>query len=781
MCGIVGILVNPLTHPPSRLTAVADMATTLRQRGPDGEGVWMDEASGMALAHRLLAIIDLSDAGAQPMQSNSGFLVMTFNGEVYNFAELRAELEALGHRFCGHSDTEIMLGAFESFGIEPALKRFTGMFALGVWDRKRRVLHLARDRTGKKPLYIAVGKGFLLFASELKAFRSFPGFSPTINRAAVECFLSRGWIPEHECIWEGVFKLPPASLVTVQMSDLNGDAEALQNRANAYWSLADVAEAEKAHPLPLSGEDLECELEHLLKTVVRERMIADVPIGAFLSGGIDSSVVVALMQAQSTRPIKTFTTGFAEDGFDEARHAGRVARHFGTDHTEFGVTPKEALDVFPELPRVWDEPFADKSQVPTLLLSRLARRQVTVVLSGDGGDEYFGGYTRHVWSSQLSPILRVPIGLRRGAGAALLAVTSYLGKRNRGARHSSALHPLINGKNTQRVARLLDVSSESELYERLTSFAPATSAFQPKNGYRRELPELGDTLSKFIYRDMTGYLPSDILVKLDRATMATALEGRCPLLDHRLVEFSWRIPTIEKVQGRKGKWILRKVLRRHLPKALFERPKQGFNLPINSWLVGPLRDWAQDMLSPARLARSGLQVPQHVGARWREHLSGARDRSPELWAMLMLEAWFEEYHSWTTPRPPREASAGVLDRHGSQWICVSSRAGNLNYKKASIYGIQKKIERCIGQITYQAFQDLRKCSSPNLSMNAGADGGCREISHECYRARKGSSGTEARDCNTQNIGGGAYPLRPARDIILLLEKQLANPIRFVWR
>ena len=659
MCGIAGIFLNPHLNDPRRLGAVADMAARLRHRGPDGEGVWMDEAAGISLAHRRLAIIDLSDAGAQPMHSHDGSLVMTFNGEIYNFAELREELEALGHRFRGHSDTEIMLAAFESFGIEPALKRFAGMFALGVWDRKRRLLHLARDRMGKKPVYIAVGKGALFFASELKAFRSFPGFSPTIDQEAVESFLTRGWIPEHQCIWEGVFKLPPASLITLQMSDLTADAEALRNRARAYWSLTDVAEAGKANPVTASGQDLESELECLLKTVVRERMIADVPLGAFLSGGIDSSVVVGLMQAQSARPIKTFTIGFAEAGFDEARYAGKVAQHFSTEHTEFRVTPKEALDVIPELPCVWDEPFADESQVPTLLLSRLARQHVTVVLSGDGGDECFGGYTRHVWSAQLAPILRTPVKLRRGAGAALMAMGSYLGRRAATAKSDSVPHPLFNGENAQRVGRVLDVSDTRDLYERLVGFGAPANGRHIQSSHPNAIPHFGDPISEFIYRDMVGYLPSDILVKTDRATMATALEGRCPLLDHRLVEYSWRIPTAEKVHGRKGKWILRKLLRRYLPEALFERPKQGFNLPINSWLTGPLRCWAHDLLSPARLKRSGLQDPHYVDACWQDHLSGRRDRSREVWAMLMLEAWFEEYCSSATPSRTHGTSSGL--------------------------------------------------------------------------------------------------------------------------
>ncbi len=660
MCGIAGILLDPLMTHPGRLAAVEDMAGRLSHRGPDGSGVWMDRTAGIALAHRRLAILDLSDAGRQPMQSRNGSLVMTFNGEVYNFAELRCELEALGHRFIGHSDTEIMLAAFESFGIEPALKRFTGMFALGVWDRKQRALHLARDRMGKKPLYIAVSKGFLLFASELKAFRAFPGFSPAIDPAAVGSVLGQGWIPEHQCIWKGVFKLPPASLLTVGASDLsNGDAEALRQRTSAFWSLAEVAQAGATKPSALKGEDLECKLEDLLKTAVRDRMIADVPLGAFLSGGIDSSVVVALMQAQSTRPIKTFTIGFVENGFDEARYAGKVARHFGTDHTEFRVTPKEALDVIPDLPRVWDEPFADESQVPTLILSRLARKHVTVALSGDGGDECFGGYTRHVWSAYIASLLRVPLRLRRVVCAGLLATSKYRGNRYLGAASSPGSNPLFKRENVQRIARLADASSEWELYERLIAFAPAASAIHEDSANGRELPELCGPVSRFIYRDMEGYLPGDILVKADRATMAAALECRCPLLDHRLVEFAWRIPTAEKVRGLKGKWILRRVLRKYLPETLFERPKQGFNLPVGSWLVGPLRDWAQDLLHPSRLARSSLLVPRYVDGCWREHLSGARDHSRELWAMLMIESWYEESRSSSTQSKTGTVTAGV--------------------------------------------------------------------------------------------------------------------------
>jgi asparagine synthase (glutamine-hydrolysing) len=653
MCGIAGILLASRSVDPRRLAAVEAMTTTLTHRGPDGSGVWIDRDAGIALGHRRLAIVDLTDAGHQPMLSHGNSLVMTFNGEVYNFAELRSKLEATGHRFRGHSDSEVMLAAFESFGIEAALRQFAGMFALGLWDRRARVLHLIRDRMGKKPLYVAVVGGALLFASELKAMRAYPGFAPTIDSRALAMVLRHGWVPERFCIWRGVMKLPPGTMLSISADELNAASlENLRERVRPWWSLAQVAEAGQQNPLDLKPPELEAELDGLLRTVVRERMAADVPLGAFLSGGIDSTTVVALMQAQSRRPVRTFTIGFREAGYDEACHASQVARHFGTEHTEFRLTSAEALAVIPELPRVWDEPFADESQIPTLLLSRLARQHVTVALSGDGGDECFGGYARHFMTAQFAPFLRLPSMLRRTAASALrLLRPDVWDELLRALPLPVAVRPTLRGENLQKCASVLAMTDERDLYELLTALSPNPRTLEPAEADVTTIPPLPDAVSRLIYRDMTGYLPSDILVKLDRASMASSLEARSPFLDHRMVEFAWRLPTAVKVRGGQGKWLLRRVLRRYLPEALFERPKQGFNVPIGEWLAGPLRNWAQELLDAQRLRRDGFLDEVRVQACWREHVSGRNNHARELWAILMVQAWLDEMRS-SSPRQP---------------------------------------------------------------------------------------------------------------------------------
>jgi asparagine synthase (glutamine-hydrolysing) len=662
MCGIVGILLLPNGANPRRLAAVEDMSEALHHRGPDGGSSWMDPDAGIAFGHRRLAIVDLSDAGRQPMVSASERLVMTYNGEIYNFAELRKELEDLGHHFRGHGDSEVMLAAFERYGIEASLTRLAGMFAVGLWDRKDRVLHLIRDRMGKKPLYVALAGGALLFASELKAFRAFPGFEPRVDAKSLAMVLRRGWVADERCIFEGVFKLPPGTMLSVRAEELSTTgAESLRQRARPWWSLAEVAERGQRQQLTLGARELENELDQLLRLVVRERMVADVPLGAFLSGGIDSSAVVALMQAQSSRPVRTFTIGFCETHYDEARHAAQVARHLGTEHTEFNLTPDKALAVIPELPRIWDEPFADESQIPTLLLSRLARQHVTVALSGDGGDECFGGYARHFMLSRLAPAFRLPSMPRRMAAHALTLLSAQtmdgvLAKLPLPA----GLRPLLRSESLQKIARVLDVSDERELYERLISATGEPSTSAGASDGTQDVPSLPDAVGRLIYRDMVGYLPGDILVKLDRATMAASLEGRCPFLDHRVVEFAWRLPTAVKVRDGQGKWLLRQVLRRYLPEALFERPKQGFNVPIGAWLTGPLRDWAQDLLDRSKLQRTGFFDSGRVESCWQEHLSGRRDRASELWAVLMVQAWLDSLGSPPLPLRSTDEDLAVL-------------------------------------------------------------------------------------------------------------------------
>ena len=655
MCGIAGILLPPNNADPRRLAAAGAMAAALVHRGPDGGGIWQDKDAGIALAHRRLAIVDLSDAGKQPMVSHNKNLIVTYNGEIYNSAEIRAELEARGYRFRGASDTEIMLAAFECFGIEEALTKFAGMFALALWDRRKHMLHLVRDRLGKKPLFVAFINRALVFASEIKAFHVVPGFDPAVSMRALDSLLSQGWIAESECIWEGVFKVPPAHVLSISAADLvELDPLQLAARAKPYWSLRETAEWGQRHLLDLTDAECESELDRLLRLVIGQRMTADVPLGAFLSGGLDSTTVVALMQAQSQSPIRTFTMGFGEAGYDEASHASAVARHLGTMHTVFRVTANEARTVIPELPKIWDEPFADESQIPTLLVSRLARQSVTVALTGDGGDECLGGYSRHVMSKQFAPFLRLPLALRKSSKALLSAIDpSTWNRLFQNAPMSSKYRSMLTGDNIERLTDVIDARDEDDLYQRLVQFKALPPGFDTPSDARTPVPDLPaglpDIASRFIYRDMTGYMQGDILVKLDRASMAVSLEGRCPLIDHRLIEFCWRLPTSVKIREGQGKWLLRRVLRRYVPEALFARPKQGFNVPIGAWLRGPLRDWADDLLDVHRVGRNDFLDPHHVQACWQGHLSGRADHSRQLWAILMFQAWLEITQSRATP------------------------------------------------------------------------------------------------------------------------------------
>jgi asparagine synthase (glutamine-hydrolysing) len=667
MCGIAGILVAPNHAAARHLTAIGQMSATLAHRGPDAEGIWIDPDAGIALGHRRLSIVDLSEAGHQPMHSHGGDFVATYNGEIYNFPELRSELEVRGCQFGGHSDTEIMLAAIEAFGIEPALKRFAGMFALGLWDRRNRVLHLVRDRMGKKPLYVALVRGALLFASELKAFRAFPGFEPEIDPAALALVLRHGWVPDQYCIWKGVFKLPPGTVLSLSAGELAGqDAEQLRRKARPWWSLAEVAANGQAEPSRASDAEQEEELDGLLRLAVRQRMLADVPVGAFLSGGIDSTAIVALMQAQSPRPVRTFTVGFEEPGYNEAGEASAVARHLGTEHTELHLTPSEAAAVIPELPRIWDEPFAAESQIATFLVARLARRSVTVALSGDGGDECFGGYLRHIASPRLERALGVPMALRRPVAAALQRLSPDMHHRLlRMLPSVGAAQSRVATESLEKIARVLSAVDERELYRRLTSLSSTPVALAPDVVGADSIPKLPDLLGRLIYRDMSVYLPGNIFVKLDRATMACSLEGRCPFLDHRVVEFAWRLPAASKVRGGKGKWLLRRVLRRYAPEELFERPKSGFNVPIGRWLRGPLREWAEHLLSDTRLRQQGLLDAGLVQARWRQHLSGQTDRGCEIWAILMVQAWLDAQHSLPVAASNSANDSGFPNGHAA--------------------------------------------------------------------------------------------------------------------
>ena len=648
MCGIAGFLGLPGALGENALRDLAQgAAARLALRGPDDEGIWLDAEAGVALVFRRLAIIDLSQEGHQPMTSACGRYVMVYNGEIYNYLELRADLESAGARFRGHSDSEVLLAGIARWGLVPTLTRANGMFAIALWDRQERQLSLARDRMGQKPLYYGRLGQSLVFASELKALRHHPDFDGGLDRGALALFLRHGYVPAPYCIHPGLQKLPPGHWVTLEAgSDPSESAAA----PKPYWSAAEAAQAGLADPLPDNeGEALE-QLDALLRDAVKLCLVSDVPLGAFLSGGIDSSMVVALMQAQSERPVRTFSIGFREAGFDEAAHAAQVAEHLGTDHSALTVTPREAQAVIPSLPQIYDEPFADVSQIPTYLVSRLARERVTVSLSGDGGDELFGGYTRYLLARGLNRTRqRWPSSLRRLAAGAieLLPVETWdrlfglagplLPERHRVGQAGHKLHKL---------ARVLSAESEAALYQRLVSLwqepsqllpgvaEPPTLAARPQ-----DWPALGGFSEQLFLLDSLSYLPDDILVKLDRASMAVSLEGRVPYLDHRVVEFSWRLPLGLKLRDGQGKWLLRRLLGRYLPERLFERPKMGFGVPIGAWLRGDLRDWAESLLDQSELEQAGVLEAGAVRRAWDQHLAGRHNWQYQLWAVLMFEAW----------------------------------------------------------------------------------------------------------------------------------------------
>ncbi|MGB7280601.1 MAG: asparagine synthase (glutamine-hydrolyzing) [Pseudolabrys sp.] len=640
MCGIAGVLNLTGSRDQLERNAMA-MADSLAHRGPDDQGIWSDIGAGIALVHRRLSIVDLSSAGHQPMISADGRFIITYNGEIYNFQELRPELEARGVKFRGHSDTEVMLEAFAAYGIEATVKRLIGMFTSGVWDRRSRTLTLVRDRLGINPLYWAKFGKLFLFGSELKALRAYPGWTPSIDGSAVAAFMRHNCVPAPHSIYKGVRKLEPGTILT-----LPPDGEP---RLERFWDARAVAQAGLADPLQVDDTELTDRLEALLRDAVRRRMVADVPVGAFLSGGIDSSTVTALMKAANCGPVRTYTIGFDLPGFDEAPHSAAVARHLGTDHTELTVTAKQALDVIPQLPDMYDEPFADSSQIPTHLVSAMTRRHVTVALSGDGGDELFGGYYRYQLSTGFWRSLSLlPRPLRRAIAATLTAVPA-----DRWSQVLSALpagmQPRQVGDKLHKLATVLCADDDSALYRRLvTHWEPAQivpGAAEPKGllwdaQLEREFPGL---LERMQFLDLVTYLPDDILTKVDRASMAVALEARVPLLDHRVVEFAWRIPRQTLMRNGVSKWPLRQVLYRHVPHELIERPKTGFSIPLGEWLRGPLREWAETLLSEKRLRDGGLLSLQDVRRTWAEHLSGKHNWQYLLWDALMLEAWRERW------------------------------------------------------------------------------------------------------------------------------------------
>lgn len=644
MCGIAGVLTSERFDP----AVLTDMAGALHHRGPDDSGTWCDLEAGIGLAHRRLAIVDLSSSGHQPMQSASGRFLLCFNGEIYNHAAIRARLTSEGASpesgWQGHSDTETLLQAIEAWGVRRAIDESVGMFAFAAWDRAERRLHLARDRFGEKPLYYGWSGRAFLFGSELKSFSRWPGFAPTIDRAAISQLLSRGYIGAPASIYRGIFKLPPASILTI---DLEGArAPRLEPpiagtasdgvRIEQYWSYEAVVRDGLDSPFAGEGEALDG-LDNALRASISGQSLADVPVGAFLSGGIDSSSIVALYQAMSSTPVRTYTIGFREDGFDEAKAARQVAEALGTVHHEHYVGIEEARAVIPLLPAMYDEPFADSSQIPTYLVSKFARGEVTVALTGDGGDELLGGYNRHVFAPQLWRRLeKVPPLARRAIGPLRRSPLSQVAS-------------LIPGRSPERLSQALSIAARASdfgcVYAGLVDqWHGEPSPVLDADGASPALflHEGLDDAVRLMHADAVDYLPGDILCKVDRASMAVSLETRVPFLDHRVAAVAARIPLSMKIEQRTGKVILRRLLGRYLPTELFERPKSGFAIPIGKWIKGPLRDWAEDLLDRDRMNAEGWLDAEVIHRRWRAHLNGRRSSTEALWGVLMFQAWLRE-------------------------------------------------------------------------------------------------------------------------------------------
>lgn len=639
MCGIAGLWLRGGGDADDLARAAHSMTSVLAHRGPDDCGVWCSAADGLALGHRRLSIVDLSPSGHQPMASSDGRFTITYNGEIYNYRELRERLHARGARFRGSSDTEVILEGCVQDGVAGLLPQLNGMFAFAIWDSKEKTLYLARDRMGEKPLYYMATGSLVLFASELKALRAFPRWKARISPTAAAAFLRHGCVPGPGSIYEGVRKLPPGGLAIIR--------DGVPPREERYWSLRTTIEQRAADPGHVDENEAVDALDALLRDAVSLRMIADVPLGAFLSGGYDSSTVVALMQANASAPVRTFTASFEQAQFDEAPHAEAVARHLGTEHTTFRVEGREACEVIPKLSQMYDEPFADSSQIPTHLISLLTRQQVTVALSGDGGDELFTGYNRYHWAEKIwAPFARMPWPIRRVCGATLRSIPqgaidclSHL--------LPAASRPQQAGFNLHRIADLIGLPSIDAVYEQLVSHTDRPTAFlkavQDETGAWTKgesfSSQLADPIDRMRYADLMTYLPDDVLTKVDRASMAVGLEVRAPILDHRVVEWVWRLPPHLNSRARRPKHLLRCVLERYVPATLVDRPKRGFGVPLSNWLRGPLHDWAESLLSTRSLENGSLLDPRSVQALWVDFLSGSDRHQYLVWNVLMLADW----------------------------------------------------------------------------------------------------------------------------------------------
>ena len=644
MCGIAGLIATEGADTRELISTVKAMSDELRYRGPDDQGIWTDEESGIALGHRRLSIIDLSKHGHQPMQSACGRFITVFNGEIYNFRELSKILEKAGHTFRGHSDTEVLLAAIVEWGVKKAIQQFNGMFAIAIWDRQERQLYLARDRMGEKPLYYGWVGNVFMFASELKAFHACKNFSPAVNRHALTLYFRYKYIPYPYSIYDGIYKLIPGSIQTISAENKTMSAP------QTYWSLSQLAENGLADSFTDSEQHVVDDFERVLGDAVQMRMISDVPLGAFLSGGIDSSSVVALMQSRSNRPVETFSIGFNEADYDEAIYAKSVAKHLGTSHTELYVTASEAMDIIPLLAQMYDEPFADFSQIPTHLVAQLARKKVTVALSGDGGDELFAGYWRHFMATRIwNTSQNSPRFMRHLFSNGITSLSPGCWDKLRQSVKLLLPEKLQNfpvGDRAYKLAGILRSDTQEDMYRSLVSdwVNPEQLVI---NGREPQLESMdgidglqsSDFRNCMMYLDSMNYLPGDILTKVDRATMAVSLEARVPFLDPNVIEFAWRVPLEMKIRNGKGKWLLRQLLSRYVPESMFNRPKMGFGVPIDSWLRGPLREWAEDLLEEKKLNEQGYLNADLVGKTWQEHLSGRYNNQNQLWNVLMFQSW----------------------------------------------------------------------------------------------------------------------------------------------
>lgn len=643
MCGFAGFIADSsFTGNASEI--LENMGQAIESRGPDSSGHWFDQQTRIGLIHRRLAIVDLTEAGHQPMASQSGRYMLAYNGEIYNHLDIRAELEQIAARtWRGHSDTETLLAAIEQWGLKLTLQKAIGMFALALWDSKARSLQLARDRFGEKPLYYGWQQQQFLFGSQLNALRAHPAFAPEIDRNALTLLLRHNYIPAPYSIYQHIFKLQPGTILTLDANQ--------QQQLETYWCAKTVMSQATQVTATGSTEQLLADTEAVLKAAVGRQMVADVPLGAFLSGGVDSSLIVALMQAQTQTPVKTFSIGFADPRFNEAEFAKAVAKHLGTEHTELYVSEQDVLAVVPKLAEIYDEPFSDSSQIPTYLVSKIARQHVTVALSGDAGDELFCGYNRYILTARLwGKLSKVPTPLRRLAAKFLTAVP--VNSWNTLAKVLPASWRLSNlGDKLHKAAGVVSCNSIEDLYLGLVSHwqKPETVVLGSKEPLTaltdpQRKANFSDPILQMMAQDTLSYLPDDILVKVDRAAMAVSLETRAPFLDHTVLEQAWRLPMPLKLQAGKSKWCLRQILYKYVPETLIERPKMGFAVPLDTWLRGPLQSWADALLAEDRLAREGFFDVAQVRKMWLEHLSGKRNWQYQLWDILMFQAWYQRYH-----------------------------------------------------------------------------------------------------------------------------------------